>query len=123
MPTHGEQCFYCGDTVWVTGGLEEHHLWRGKDRLLSPSVYLCPLKCHRRATNNVYFAEKLKKIYLHQYGTNKIKPGTVASYGTDKFYPGNYGRNEQHALGRGNARPSQGLDEQIKQLPVAPGGN
>lgn len=114
-----DECFYCGTTAWASGGLEEHHLWRGKDRLLSPSIYLCN-KCHRHATNSCYFAEKLKKIYLYQYATNRIKSDTIGSYGADQFNPKNYRSNERHAGGRSDSGPSKKLDESTEQLPGPP---
>ena len=102
-----DECFYCGTTGWAVG-LEEHHLWRGNQRSLSPSVWLCH-RCHHEATFEREFEIKLQTIYLYQYDKLRFKSGTIAGYGADKYNPKGYRRDGNDPGGCCNPRTSKEL--------------
>lgn len=108
-----DECFWCGTTGWASG-LEEHHLWRGSQRSLSPSVWLCN-RDHRWATFDKDFEIKLQDIYLYQYENVRFKRGTIASYGSDRYNPRNYGRNGVDPARCCHPGASGGVGEQIEQ--------
>jgi len=60
-----DECWYCGKI----GPISIHHLFRGWQRKRSKTITLC-YKCHRRATEDSWFARHLQGLYDQKRKTN-----------------------------------------------------
>jgi len=63
-----DKCFFC-ERPSTSYGLDEHHLWRGPDRLTSPTIWLCR-RCHDRATLDHEFSTHLQELYEQRKENN-----------------------------------------------------
>ena len=65
-----DKCWNCA----YVGPSEEHHLWKGWQRKVSPTIRLCS-RCHRKAHSNQEFYYHLQVLYnIKNYGkeTNSL---------------------------------------------------